>query len=100
MFTELFFKFFIACNFVKKLVHFCALSPPLLTCYTIEFAAAVEESLSAVARNTGTDARHLVIHTGLMLNTARDICPCSVLLRRHFLLYMGENEKSADSIEF
>ncbi len=59
-------------------------APITLTCDAVKLASVVEETLGAVARDTGAHPGHLVVHAGLVLNTPRDVSPGSVLLRTKF----------------
>ena len=54
----------------------------------VEVAPAVVEGSGAVARHTRTQASYLLLHTGVVLDTSRDVGPGAVLLKILYSSYL------------
>ena len=52
----------------------------------VELAARVDEALCAVAGDAGTQPGDLLVHPGVVLDTARDVRPGPVLLQQKYFI--------------
>ena len=64
--------------------------PIMLSTYraggAVELAARVDEALGAVAGDAGTQPGDLLVHPGVVLDTARDVRPGPVLLQQKYFI--------------
>ena len=65
-------------------------SPIVLSTYraggAVELAARVDEALCAVAGDAGAQPGDLLVHAGVVLDTARDVRPGPVLLQQKYFI--------------